>query len=46
VINNRFPESVLDGRYVIGRLIDKGSFGQVFKVVDLQDSSLPLVMKV
>jgi hypothetical protein len=37
VINNHFFGSVLDGRYLIGRLIDRGSFGQIYKVVDLHD---------
>ena len=37
VINNHFFGSVLDGRYLIGRLIDRGSFGKIYKVVDLHD---------
>ena len=37
---------MIDGRYYIGRLIDRGSFGFVYKVVDMQDKKKPLAMKV
>ena len=36
-IQNKIEGSVLKGRYSIGRLIDRGSFGKVFKCMDLQD---------
>ena len=45
-VNSNFTGSILNGRYYVGRLLDKGSFGQVFKIVDLQDKTRPLAMKV
>lgn len=37
---------VLKKRFLIGNEIDRGSFGSVFKIVDLQDKSRPLVAKI
>ena len=45
-IKNKIEGSVLKGRFEIGRLIDKGSFGKVYKCVDLQDKNRPLVVKI
>jgi len=45
-IQNKIEGSVLKGRYAIGRLIDRGSFGRVFKCIDLQDKNRPLVVKI
>lgn len=45
-IQNKIEGSVLKTRYVIGRLIDKGSFGKVFKCIDLQNKNRPLVVKI
>ena len=35
----------LKNRFVVGRLIDNGSNGEVYKAVKLKDPSLPLVIK-
>jgi casein kinase 1 len=45
-INNKMEGSVLKQRYTIGRLIDKGSFGHVYKCIDIQNQSRHLVVKV
>jgi hypothetical protein len=45
-IQNKIVGSVLKERYAIGRLIDQGSFGKVFKCIDLQEKSRPLVVKI
>jgi len=36
---------LLMDRYLVSYLIDKGSQGTVHKVIDTQDSSVPLVVK-
>ena len=38
--------AVLKNRYLVCRQLDEGSFGQVYKCVDLQDKQRPLVIKV
>lgn len=46
VVTEELTGCILQRRYLVGRALDAGSFGRVFKVVDLQDKELPLVMKV
>jgi hypothetical protein len=36
---------ILNGRYHIGRLIDEGSYGKVYKITDAENQQLPLVIK-
>lgn len=43
---NKLCGSCLLGQYLIGRLIDKGSFGQVYSVRDIKNSQEPLVIKI
>ena len=38
--------NLISSKYMVGRMIDEGSFGQVYKIVDIADQSRPLVMKV
>ena len=38
--------AVLKNRYLVCRQLDEGSFGQVYKCVDLQDKHRPLVIKI
>jgi hypothetical protein len=46
MVKGDLPGQVLKERYLIGRHIDNGSFGQVFKIIDLKDQSRPLVIKI
>ena len=43
---NKLCGTCLNNQYLIGRLIDKGSFGQVYSVRDIKNSSEPLVIKI
>ena len=43
---NKLCGSCLLNQYLIGRLIDKGSFGQVYSVRDIKNSQEPLVIKI
>ena len=36
----------MQGQYLIGRLIDKGSFGKVYSVRDIKNSTEQLVIKI
>ena len=38
--------AVLKERYHVQRLIDQGSFGKVYKVVDSKNKTLPLAIKI
>ena len=46
MIKGEISGQVLKERYLVGRHIDNGSFGQVYKVVDLQNQARPLVIKI
>ena len=46
MIKGELTGQILKGRYLIGRHIDNGSFGQVHKIIDLQDKTRPLVIKI
>ena len=37
---------LLKNKYVIGRLIDQGSYGKVYKAIDIEDKHKPLVVKI
>ena len=37
---------MLQRRYYVGRLLDKGSFGKVFKITDTEDKTRPLAIKI
>lgn len=46
----RVPQSELEGtvlnkRFKVGKLIGQGSYGKVYRVYDLDNLNLPLVMK-
>lgn len=45
-VTEQLTGCILKRRYLIGRQIDCGSFGRVFKVIDLQSQDTPLVIKV
>lgn len=46
MVKGELPGQVLKDRYLIGRHIDNGSFGQVYKIIDLQNQTRPLVIKI
>lgn len=46
VVTEQLTGCILKRRYLVGRQLDAGSFGRVFKIIDLQDKEAPLVMKV
>ena len=46
VVSEEVTGCILKRRYLIGRQVDRGSFGRVYKVIDLQDQERPLVIKV
>ena len=46
VLTDKVEGGLLQNRYKIGRLIDRGSFGMVYKITDTQSRSRqPLVVK-
>jgi len=45
-IKNQIEGSILKERFAIGRLIDQGSFGKVYKCIDLNNKNRPLVVKI
>ena len=46
VVTEQLTGCILKRRYLIGRQLDRGSFGRVFKVIDLQAQDTALVIKV
>ena len=36
---------LLNGKYHIGKQIDEGNFGKVYKITDVQNHKIPLVIK-
>lgn len=46
VVTEELTGCVLKKRFLIGNEIDRGSFGSVFKIVDLQNKQRPLVAKI
>lgn len=44
--NKVLPGYIIRDRYIVGHLIDKGTCGQVYKIVDLQNRQVPLAIKV
>ena len=46
MIKGEISGQVLKDRYLVGRHIDNGSFGQVYKIIDLQNETRPLVIKI
>jgi hypothetical protein len=44
-IHGEIFKKILQGRYCVSRLLDNGSFGKVFKVVDMKEIKIPLAMK-
>ena len=45
-IRNKIEGSVLKERYTVGRMIDSGSYGEVYKCIDLENKHRPLVVKI
>lgn len=45
MIEGELKGAVIKERFVIGRLLDRGSFGKVYKIVDINDKHRPLVIK-
>jgi serine/threonine protein kinase len=45
-IQDQIEGSILKERFAIGRLIDRGSFGKVYKCIDLVNKNRPLVVKI
>jgi hypothetical protein len=45
-IQGQIEGSILKERFTIARLIDCGSFGKVYKCIDLQNKNRPLVIKI
>ena len=37
---------LLNGKYYIGKQIDEGNFGKVYKIIDVQNHKIPLVIKI
>ena len=46
MVQGELTGQVLKQRYLIGRHIDNGSFGQVYKIIDLINKERPLVIKI
>ena len=46
MVNDQITGSIILDRYLIGRLIDKGDCGNVYKVTDLKDKKRALVIKI
>jgi len=44
-VNGKIIGSVINGKYAVMHLIDRGSYGQVYECVDIYDESKPLVIK-
>ena len=45
-IEGQIEGSVLKERFLVGRLIDCGSFGKVYKCIDHLNKNRPLVLKI
>ena len=46
IIQGELPGQIIRGKYEVGRLLDRGSCGEVHKVLDLNDHEVQLAMKV
>ena len=46
VLEGELIGSLLKDRYYIARLIDQGSFGKVYKCIDVKNQDRPLVIKI
>ena len=46
VVTSQIVGCILKSRYLIGRQLDQGSFGKIYKVIDLEDKDRPLVIKI
>lgn len=46
IYDSKLEGTILKDKYMVGRLIDRGSFGKVYKVTDTANSDRPLVIKV
>ena len=44
-VNGPLKGSVMAGKYAVMNLIDQGSYGQVYRCVDIYDQAKPLVIK-
>lgn len=46
IINGEIVGSILKKRFCIQSLLDQGSFGKVYRLIDLKNKKLPLVVKI